>query len=167
MIVAGLLAIVVPPVAGIAVAILIGWLLVFSGVTHLVFAWHTRGAGSIIWEVFLGLLYLAVGSYTLSNPLVGLTSLTLVLAAYLIIESILEFVLAVRLRPVRGSSWLFADGLITLVVAFMIWRSWPASSAWAIGVLVGVSMLFSGISRLMLSLAARSLIGRTTPATAG
>lgn len=161
MIAAGLLAIVVPPIAGIAVTILIGWLLIFSGLTHLVFAWHTRGAGSIIWELFLGLLYMAIGFYTVLNPLVGLTSLTLLLAAYWIIESILEFVLAVRLRPVRRSSWLFADGVITLMAAFMVWRSWPASSAWAIGVLVGISMLFSGISRLMLSLAARNWISTT------
>ena len=158
MIVAGLLAIVIPSIAGIAITIFVGWLLVFSGAAHLVFAWHTRGAGAILWEVLMGLLYLAVGVYVLWNPVLGLTSLTLGLAAYLIVEAVLEFVLAVRLRPIRGSSWLFLDGIITLILAFMIWRSWPSSAAWAIGVLVGVSMIFSGISRFMLSLAARHLL---------
>ena len=90
----------------------------------------------------------------------GLVSLTLGLALYLVAEAILEFILAYRLRPVPGSGWLFFDGIVTLVLAIMIWRNWPASTAWAIGMLVGISMLFSGISRLMLSLAARRLLSK-------
>jgi len=80
------------------------------------------------------------------------------LALYLAAKATLEFILAYRLRPLPGSGWLFFDGMITLVLAIMIWRTWPASTAWAIGILVGISMLFSGISRLMLSLAARRLL---------
>jgi uncharacterized membrane protein HdeD (DUF308 family) len=77
---------------------------------------------------------------------------------YLVIEGVLEFVLAVRLRPLPGSGWLFVDGVVTLILSFLIWRTWPWSSEWAIGVLVGVSMLFSGITRLMISLAARRAV---------
>jgi len=94
------------------------------------------------------------------DPVVGLVSLTLGLALYLAAEATLEFILAYRLRPLPGSGWLFFDGIITLVLAIMIWRTWPASTAWAIGILVGISMLFSGISRLMLSLAARRLLSK-------
>ncbi len=79
MIVAGFLAIVVPPLAGIAVAVFVGWLLVFSGAAHLVFAWHTRTTGGIIWEVLLGLAYIIVGFYILRYPVAGLASLTLAL----------------------------------------------------------------------------------------
>jgi uncharacterized membrane protein HdeD (DUF308 family) len=160
MIVAGILAIVIPPVAGIAVTIFIGWLLIFSAVAHFVFAWHTRGAGAILWEVLLGIVYFFAGIYLLWNPVVGLVSLTLGLAFYLFAEAVLEFILAFRLRPLPGSGWLFLDGIITLILAIMIWRTWPASSPWALGTLVGVSMLFSGISRLMLSMAARSLLNK-------
>jgi len=70
----------------------------------------------------------------------------------------LEFILSFRLRPLPGSGWLLFDGIITLILAIMIWKTWPSSSEWVIGTLVGISMLFSGISRLMLSLAARRLV---------
>ena len=154
MIVAGFLAIVIPPVAGIAVTILVGWLLVFSGVMHFVYAWHTRGTGPIIWEILVGLAYTFVGGYMLFHPLLGMVGLTLALAIYLFAEAVLEFILGFQLRPRRSSGWLFVDGVITLILAVMIWRTWPFSTAWALGILVGVSMLFSGISRLMVSLAA-------------
>lgn len=160
MIIAGLLAIVVPAAAGIAVTILVGWLLVFSGAAHLVFAWHTRTTGAFIWELLLGLAYIAVGVYVLIHPVAGLASLTLALAIYLFAEAVLEFMLGFRLRPMAGSTWLLLDGVITLILAILIWRSWPSSSPWVIGTLVGISMLFSGVSRLMLSMAARSLVAK-------
>jgi uncharacterized membrane protein HdeD (DUF308 family) len=93
----------------------------------------------------------------LYHPLLGMVGLTLALAIYLFAESILEFVLGFQLRPRRGSGWLFVDGVITLILAVMIWRDWPFSTAWALGILVGVSMLFGGISRLMFSLTVRKL----------
>jgi uncharacterized membrane protein HdeD (DUF308 family) len=136
----------------------VGWLLVFSGIAHFVYAWHTRGAGGIIWEVLLGLTYLAVGIYVLLYPLLGMVSLTLALGVYLLVESALEFALAFRLRPLPGSGWLFVDGVVTFILAIMIWRLWPSSSAWVLGTLVGISMLFSGITRLAISLAARRLV---------
>jgi uncharacterized membrane protein HdeD (DUF308 family) len=160
MIAAGLLAIIVPPAGGIAVTILVGWLLVFSGLAHLVYAWHTRGAGSVIWEILLGIAYLCVGGYMLYHPLLGMAALTLALAIYLFAESILEFILAVRLRPQPGTGWLIAHGLVALILAVMIWRTWPSSTAWVLGTLVGISMLFSGITRLMVSLAARKLVAQ-------
>jgi uncharacterized membrane protein HdeD (DUF308 family) len=158
MIVAGIFAIVVPPAAGIAVAILVAWLLVFSGAAHLVFAWHTRTTGGFIWELLLGILYILVGAYLLSHPAAGLASLTLALAIYLFAEGILEFLLSFLLRRMPGSSWILFDGIITLILAIMIWRTWPSSTEWAIGTLVGISMLFSGITRLMVSLAARRVV---------
>ena len=161
MIVAGILAIVIPPVAGIAVTIFVGWLLVFSGLMHFVYAWKTHGTGAIIWEVLVGIAYVFVGGYMLFHPLLGMASLTLALAIYLLAESILEFIMAVRLRPLPGSGWLFVDGIVTLILAVMIWRTWPSSTAWVLGTLVGISMLFSGISRLMITLAARKLLART------
>src|SRR5207247_9064704 len=79
MIVAGRLAIVMPPAAGIAVTILVGWLLVFSGLAHFVYAWHTRSTGSIMWEILVGIAYVFVGGYVLYHPLLGMASLTLAL----------------------------------------------------------------------------------------
>lgn len=160
MILAGILAIASPLAAGVAVDVLVAWLLVFSGCVHLVFSWHTRTTGGFLWELLVGILYISIGVYLLLHPSVGLASLTIALAAYLLLEAILEFVLGFRLRPLPGSGWLLFDGIVTLILAVMIWRTWPSSSAWVIGTLVGVSMLFSGTSRLMLSLAARSVTSK-------
>ena len=160
MLLVGILAIVIPPAAGIAVLIVVAWLLMFSGAAHLVFAWHTRSTGGFIWELLLGLLYIFVGVYAWLHPIAGLASLTLVLAVYLFIEGILEFVLSFRLRPMPGANWLLVDGVVTLILAILIWRSWPSSSEWVIGTLVGISMIFSGTSRLALSLAARSALAK-------
>jgi uncharacterized membrane protein HdeD (DUF308 family) len=158
MIVAGILAIGLPQAAGIAVNIVVAWLLVFSGAAHLVFAWYTRTTGGVVWELLLGILYGFIGVYLLMHPIGGLATLTLVLAIYLFAEGILELLLSFQLRPLPGSGWLIFDGIITLILAVLIWRTWPSSTEWAIGTLVGVSMLFSGISRLMLSMAAHRVV---------
>jgi uncharacterized membrane protein HdeD (DUF308 family) len=160
MVVAGILAIASPLAAGIAIDVLVAWLLVFSGCVHLVFAWYTRSTGGFLCELLVGILYIFIGVYLLMHPVAGLLSLTIALAMYLFIEAVLEFVLGFTLRPLPGSGWLLFDGIITLSPAVMIGRTWPSSSAWVIGALVGISMLFSGTSRLMLSLAARSVTSK-------
>jgi uncharacterized membrane protein HdeD (DUF308 family) len=160
MILSGFLAIVIPPAAGIAVTLLVAWLLVFSGVAHLAFAWHTRDTGGFLWELLLGFLYILAGGYILMNPLIGVASLTLALAIYLFTEGVLELVLSFTLRPMPGSGWLLLDGIVTLILAMLIWRAWPSSTAWVLGTLVGISMLFSGTARLMLSLAARRVVNQ-------
>ena len=160
MILAGVLAIASPMAAGIAVDVLVAWLLVFSGCVHFVFAWYTRSTGGILWEILLGALYIFIGVYVLVHPAVGLASLTLALAIYLLLEAILEAVMGFTLRPLPGSGWLLFDGIITLILAVMIWRTWPSNTGWVIGTLVGISMLFSGVSRLGISLAARSVTSK-------
>jgi uncharacterized membrane protein HdeD (DUF308 family) len=161
LILAGILAIVVPPVAGIAVALLVAWVLMLGGVAHLAIAWHIRSTGGVFWEVLLGLLYLALGVYLLLSPAAGLASLTLLLAAYLFAKGILVFILAFRIRSLPGAGWLFFDGMIALILGAMIGLSWPSSSEWAIGTLIGVSMLFAGFTRLPMALAARRLFAKT------
>jgi len=160
LIVAGILAIVVPPAAGIAVAVLVAWLLVLGGVAHLALAWHIRSTGGLIWEVLVGLLYLAVAVYILVWPVAGLASLTLLLACYLFVKGILVLILAFRIRPLRGSGWLFFDGVAALILGAMIGLSWPSSSEWAIGTLIGISMLFAGATRLPLAIEARRLLAK-------
>src|SRR5580658_7956346 len=93
MIAAGLLAIVVPLVAGVAVAALVAWVLVFSGALHLAFAWRSHTTGGVVWHILLGLAYGTIGFYILAHPLAGLASLTLAVAIYLFVEGVLEFIL--------------------------------------------------------------------------
>jgi uncharacterized membrane protein HdeD (DUF308 family) len=157
MIAAGVLAIFVPVIAGVAVTALVGWLLVFSGLLHLAFAWRGGRASVILWEILLGVVYGAIGFYMLARPVVGLASLTLAIAVYLLFEGGLELALSFQLRPAPGSGWLLVDGIITLVLAVKIWSTWPSSAVWVVGTLVGISMFFSGITRLMLSMAVRRI----------
>ena len=162
MIAAGFLAIVISPVAGVSLTILLASLLLFSGLMHFIYAWNTPGV--IAWETLVGIAYKLVGGYVLFHRVLGIGGLTLVLAMYLFAESVLDFIVGVQLRPRRGSGWLFVSGVITLILAAMMWRTWPVSTGWALGLLVGVSMLFSGISRLMFSMEARNLVAQARTA---
>lgn len=165
LIVAGALAIILPPASGIVIALLVGWLLVFCGVAHLVYAWDTRHSGGHLGGTLLGIVYILAGGYILLHPVAGLASLTLVLAAYLFLEAILEFILSYQLRSLHGSGWLVFDGIITLVLAMMIFWTWPASTEWAIGILVGISLIFSGMTRLAITMSTRRMTKRMTTAT--
>jgi uncharacterized membrane protein HdeD (DUF308 family) len=158
MIAAGVLAICVPVIAGVAVTAIVGWLLIFSGLLHVGFAWRAGRASAVVWEILLGIVYGVIGFYLVASPVAGLASLTLAIAVYLLIEGVLEFVLSLRMRPAPGSGWLLVDGVVTLILALMIWSTWPSSAAWVVGTLIGISMLFSGITRLMLSLAVRRIV---------
>ena len=154
LILAGIVAILLPPIMGLGVTLYIGWLLVLSGITHFIFAWKSHSAGAVLWEVLVGLVYLFAGGYLILHPLAGLLSLTLFLAIYLLIEGIFEIALSFQITR-NGRAWLAFEGIITIILAVMIWRTWPFSTIWAIGTLVGISMLFSGFSRLMFSLSCR------------
>jgi uncharacterized membrane protein HdeD (DUF308 family) len=157
MIIAGLLAIASPLLAGIAVTRIVGWLLLFSGVLHFVYAFQGGGVAAVLWEILLAVAYALMGIYILANPAVGLASLTFVIALYLGVKGIIELGASYMMRHESGSGWLLFDGLVTLVLAFLIGSTWPFSGIWAVGTLVGVSMLFSGVSRLMISSAVRRI----------
>jgi len=162
LIVFGILAVGSPLLAAVAVNAVIAWLIVLGGVVHLVLAFHARRAGSLIWRLLVGLAYIFIGGYLLTHPLLGVASLTLLLASLFLIEGVLDIVLYAKLRPARGAVWLLFDGLVTLLLSLLIGVHWPSSSAWAIGTLVGVSMIMSGVARVMMSSAVRRL---TTTAT--
>jgi len=156
LIILGVLAVGSPFIAAVAVNAVIAWLIVLAGVVHLTVAFQTREAGSVIWRLLVGLAYVFFGVYLIARPALGVASLTLVLASLFLVEGILNIVLFFRIRSLQGSSWVLIDGIVTLLLGLMIYTQWPSSSAWAIGTLVGVSMIISGVTRLMLSLAVRS-----------
>ena len=103
-----------------------------------------------------------VGGSELLRDMGGIAFRAPVLASLFLIEGVLDIVLYARLRPAHGTSWLLLDGLVTLLLSLLIWVHWPSSSVWAIGTLVGVSMIMSGVVRVMMSLAARRLTTTTT-----
>jgi len=157
MIIAGILAVASPFVAGVAVTRIVGWLLMFSGVLHFVYAFRGGTVAAVVWEILVGVVYLVIGGYILANPAIGLATLTFAIALYLFVEAILEFAESYMMRYESGSGWLVFDGIIKLLLAFIIWGSWPNSKLWTIGTLVGVSMFFSGISRSIMSSGVRRI----------
>jgi uncharacterized membrane protein HdeD (DUF308 family) len=155
---AGIAAILVPIVSGIAITLIVGWFFAIAGVLHLLFASRTHTTSGILFEILLGFLYLFAGIYLLFHPLFGLVSLTFFLAWYFLLKGFVEIVHFFRLQPRHGSWWLLFDGLVSIVLALMIWRSWPSSSVWVLGTLVGISLFLTGFSRLMLALTVRRAI---------
>jgi uncharacterized membrane protein HdeD (DUF308 family) len=159
LVVCGAVAVGLPFLAAVAVNALVGWLIIVAGVVHLVLAFRAHGAGSMIWKLLVGIAYVCFGGYVISHPLLGVVSLTLLLASLFVIEGILDFVLFAKMRPMHGASWVLLDGIVSLLLGVLIYMQWPSSSAWAIGTLVGISMIFSGVARVMMSLAVRKATG--------
>ncbi|MGA8532375.1 MAG: DUF308 domain-containing protein [Acidobacteriaceae bacterium] len=148
LIIAGLLAVTAPWFAGIAASIFFGWLILFGGIAHLVYAWSERHTGAILWQILIGVVYILAALWMLMMPIAGVVALTLVLAVYIAFEGIFELALFFSLfRHRPGSAWFLIDGLVSLLLAALIFFHWPASSLWAVGTLVGISLLFSGIAR--------------------
>jgi len=157
LIVFGMLAIGSPFLAAVAVSAVIAWLIILAGVVHLILAFHVHRAGSMIWKLLVGLAYLFFGVYVLMHPALAVASLTLVLASLFLIEGILDIILFFQMRSMRGAGWMLGDGIITLLLGLLIYLQWPSSAIWAIGTLVGVSMIMSGVTRVMFSLALRKV----------
>jgi uncharacterized membrane protein HdeD (DUF308 family) len=155
LIVLGMAALGSPFLAAVAVNVAIAWLIVLAGAVHVILAFRAHGAGSMIWKLLVGVAYVCFGVYLILHPVLAVASLTLVLASLFLIEGVLDIVLFVKMRSMGGSSWVLLDGIVTLLLGAMIYMQWPSSSAWAIGTLVGVSMIISGVTRVMMSLAVR------------
>jgi len=161
----GMLAIGEPFLAAIAVATFIGWLLIVVGIVHAVLAFHAHSGTSLGWKLLVGLAYIFIGGYLLYRPLVGVATLTLMLAFLFLVEGVLDIMLWWKSRSQAGAFWILVDAIITLLLAILIWVHWPSSAAWAIGTLVGISLIFSGVARIMLSSGAAVPAG-VTPAAA-
>ena len=157
LIVFGMFAVGSPFIAAVAVSVAVAWLIILAGVVHLMLAFHAHRAGRLVWKLLVGLAYVFFGVYLILHPVPGVASLTLVLAVLFLIEGILDVILFFNMRSMRGAFWVLVDGVVTLLLGLMIYLQWPSSSAWAIGVLVGVSMIISGLTRVMLSLAVRKV----------
>jgi len=150
LIVIGLAAIAVPFLAGVAASLLFGWLLVIAGIAHLVYAWSERRAGAVLWQILIGAVYLIAALYMLVFPIAGVATLTLVVAFYIVAEGAFEVAVFVRLRRLHGAAWFLLNGLVSLLLGGLILFYWPFSSLWAVGTLMGISLLLGGIARITL-----------------
>ena len=153
----GIFAIAEPFAAGLGVTLLVGWLLVIGAVAHFIAAFKGGGAKHVILQLLVGIVYLIGGLYFLTHTIMGVSTLTLLLSGVILAEGVLEILAYFRLRNMHAASWLLINGVVTLLLGGLIWFHWPSSTVWAIGTRVGVNLLMTGISRLMLGLAARKL----------
>ncbi|MBW4545692.1 MAG: DUF308 domain-containing protein [Symplocastrum torsivum CPER-KK1] len=162
----GIVAIASPAFSTIVAETWIAFILVSAGASKLVYAFQTRNNDQgFIWKLLLSVLYIATGVMLFVYPLTGVLTLTLLLGSFLLTEGVFELILAFRLRPQQNWTWALGNGIITLLLGGMIGFQWPFNAPWLIGTLVGVSVLFTGVSRVMLSLNARSALNHADTAT--
>ena len=152
----GIYAIIEPFVAGLAISLLVGWLLIAGGATHIISIFH-RDDGGAVWHLALGLVYIAGGVYFLSQPVIAMEALTLLLAMLLFVEAGIDLVAYSAQRREPGAVWLLGNAFVTALLGTLIAMHWPAASVWVIGTMLGLNLLVTGVSRLMLGMAARNV----------
>lgn len=152
----GLFAIIEPIVTGLAISLLVGWLLIAGGATHIVSIFH-RDDGGAVWHLALGLVYISGGMYFLSHPVIALEALTLLLAMLLFVEAGIDLVAYSAQRREPGAVWLLVNAFVTALLGTLIAMHWPSTSVWVIGTMLGLNLLMTGASRLMLGMAARNV----------
>lgn len=133
-----------------------GWVLLVAGVVEAVQAYRHRRTGHLFLHVLNAVLSVIVGLMLIRHPLPSALAITLLLAAYFTVAGIFRIVAALSMRTQRWG-WALADGIITLILGILVWTSWPASGLWIIGLFIGIDLIVTGWSEVMLSLAARSL----------
>ncbi len=157
LLVLGAAAIVVPPLAGITATIILGWLFLIGGIVGLVSTFGARQAPGFAWSLLSALVAVIAGGVLLWNPLAGLVTLTYVLIAYFIVDGILIIILAITHRRALSGrwEWMLINGIIDLVLAAVIISGLPGSVVWALGLLVGIDLVFGGASLIAMAMAAR------------
>jgi len=155
----GVIAIGSPLITGVAVAVFVGFLLLASGVARIVHALKSKQWGTGFWGTVIGVLGVAAGLLMIFRPLVGLVTMTMLLAIYFLVDGISEIIAAFKIKPDQGWGWVLFNGVIAVLLGLMVWRQWPVSGAWAIGILVGVHILITGWSMIILGSGARRIAG--------
>jgi uncharacterized membrane protein HdeD (DUF308 family) len=156
LLVAGLLAVMSPFVAGLSVTLMVGVLLLAGGLVQCFLAFRAGALGHGIVVFAVGVLMAGVGVYLMQQPVAGLAKLTILLMAYLIATGILEIIVALQLRPADGWMTEAFSGAASLILGILLWRQFPLSGAWAVGVLFGIKMMFNGWALVFVSRAARA-----------
>jgi uncharacterized membrane protein HdeD (DUF308 family) len=156
LVLAGIAAIAFPFVSTLAAKFTLGWLFLLVGAFNIVHAFGTSGWRAFGFNLLVGLLFTVAGAYLAFFPFTGIITLTLVLAALFLVEGYLEIMMAVRLQPDAGWWWVLLSGILAVAAGILIALGLPATATWAIGLLVGINLLASGLSYVFLALSGRS-----------
>jgi uncharacterized membrane protein HdeD (DUF308 family) len=154
----GLAAMIVPPLASLAITIFLGWMFLISGIGGLVLTFWARQMPGFWWSLISAALAVLAGGILLSRPAQGVLTLTIVVGAYFLAEGVATIMYALEhRRELSGRwSWLLIAGILDLVVSFLIIAGLPGSAEWALGLLVGINLVFGGATLIGMALAARN-----------
>jgi uncharacterized membrane protein HdeD (DUF308 family) len=161
LVLAGLAAIAFPLLSTIATKVALGWIFVLSGAAIILHACSAGDWRGFFWNLPIGLLHLIVGGYLALLPLSGIVTLTVLIAALLIADGVLELGMALRIRPHNGWIWVLLSGLVAIAAGTLIALKLPGSATFTIGLLIGIKMIFAGWSFMVLALSGP----RPAPAT--
>lgn len=148
----GILAILAPIASTIATELVVGWLLIFGGSIQAYRSIQARHAKGFYVSLASSILYVALGILLLLYPVAGIISLTFLVILFFLFEGIAKIVLAFQIRPMTNWGWLVVSGILSIVIATVIWMGWPGTAFWAIGLLVGINMLFLGATLIALGM---------------
>ena len=153
----GLAAMIVPPLASLAVTIFLGWMFLITGIAGLFVTYWARQMPGFWWSLFSAALAVLAGGILLAKPAQGVLTLTIVIGAYFLAEGVVTIMYALEHRREPGGrwSWLLISGLVDIAISFMVITGLPSSAEWAIGILVGINLLFGGATLIGMALAAR------------
>jgi len=154
-IILGVIVIFSPLAGGLTVTMILGIAMMIGGIIRLFAAFGSDSFGAGALAFLWGLLVAAAGFYIATNPGLGLAALTLVLSMIFFINGLVQIVIAFQMKPVKGWGWMLTGGILGIILAILIWREFPVSGLWLVGTLVGISLLFNGLTTVMLGGAAR------------
>jgi uncharacterized membrane protein HdeD (DUF308 family) len=153
----GTVALIITPAATLGTVLVLGWLLVISGIVEAIQAFRMRGWGGIFLHLLAGILGVFIGLLVVTHPLAGALAWTLLFASFCVVMGLFRLIAAIRLKfPNWG--WGVFDGIVTLGLGILLWAQWPWSGYWFLGVAAGVSLILRGWSYVMLALAAHSWV---------
>jgi len=147
----GGLAVLTPAVAGSALVIVIGFILLIAGIVPIVRELKAEASTEKTMGLIIGVITAVAGIAVISHPLFGLAFLTVLLIGYFVAEGVWKIVVSFRYKPASGWKWLLVSGVLSLVLGLLIWKQWPVSGLWAVGVLVGVNLLGTGLALVTLA----------------
>jgi uncharacterized membrane protein HdeD (DUF308 family) len=158
LVILGLAAMIVPPLASLAVTIFLGWMFLISGIGGLVVTYWARNMPGFWWSLISAALAVLAGGILLARPMQGVLTLTIVVGAYFLAEGIASIMYALEhRRELTGRwSWILVAGLMDILIAFIVIAGLPGSAEWALGLLVGINLLFGGATLIGMALAARN-----------
>ena len=155
--IAGFLALVMPWAGGVGTVVFVGFAMLVGGIARMVAAFSAGSFGRGTLAFIGGALALLAGAIMVARPGIGLAVLTLMVGAYLLVDGIFGAVLAFQVRPEKGWGWMLFSAAMSVILGFLLLREWPLTGFWAIGTLVGINLLFAGLSMISICSAGRRL----------